>query len=302
MPSPPRSTATTLALCSVLLACSCSSGLVKSLRDTARLRQQLIDKYHEQDVNVSLQNSRFLFIVFVNSPLNQKDNAERARRAQDTAAFAVANYPAINRIENIWVNYIESESHFIVYHSRKSLGFFVFDRNGVAVSSSGTKEEDLRTPVVRFNAARNQTDISITRLQLEGDMNHGIALVPHFTITGNAQDTKSKLVAPDWVGFDFASYADRKIFAGTPKLEIRCDDVLAFTGEARLLAAQDSGSDGSTAQFLTAQIPFQQFSKIANAQDVRIKLGSKQFQLSAEDVNSLRAMRAYVPQPHGEGR
>src|ERR1700681_3971199 len=140
MPSPPRSTAIILAGCSLLLACACSSGLVKSLRDTARLRQQLIDKYHEQDVNVSLQNSRFLFIVFVNPPLNQKDNAERARRAQETAAFAVANYPAINRIENIWVNYIESDSHFIVYHSRKSLGFFVFDRNGVAVSYGGSKE------------------------------------------------------------------------------------------------------------------------------------------------------------------
>src|ERR1700730_13355538 len=305
MPSPLRSTAIILALCSLLFACACSSGLVKSLRDTARLRQQLIDKYHEQDVNVSLQNSRFLSIVFVNSPLNQKDNAERARRAQDTAAFVVANYPAINRIENIWVNYVESESRFIFYHYRKSLGYFVFDRNGVAVNSSRagrTGDEDPRTPVVRFNAARNQTDISITRLQLEGDLNHGIALVPHFTITGNAQDTKSKLVAPDWVGFDFASYSDRKVFAGNPKLEIRCDDVLAFIGDAHLLAAQDSGSDASTAQFLTAQIPFQQFSKSANAQDVRIKLGSKQFQLSAEDVNSLRAMRAYVPQSHGEGR
>jgi hypothetical protein len=302
MPSPLRSTAIILALSPLLFAGACSSGLVKSLRDAARLRQQLIDKYHEQDVNVNLHNSRFLSIVFVNSPLNQKDNAERARRAQDTAAFVVANYPAINGIENIWVSFVESESHFIIYHYRKSFGYFVFDRNGVAVNSSRTVDEDPRTPVVRFNAARNQTDISITRLQLEGDLNHGIALVPHFTITGNAQDTKSKLVAPDWVGFDFASYSDRKVFAGNPKLEIRGDDVLAFTGDAHLLAAQDSGSDGSTAQFLTAQIPFQQFSNIAKARDVRIKLGSKQFQLSAEDVNSLRAMRAYVPQTHGEGR
>ena len=302
MPSLPRSTAIILALCSLLLACACLSGLVKSLRDTARLRQQLIDKYHEQDVHVSLQNSRFLSIVFIDSPLNKKDNAERARRAQDTAAFVVANFPEISRIENIWVHFFESESRFIVYQYRRSLGFFAFDRNGVAVNSGRTREEDLRTPVVRYNPARNQTDVSITRLQLEGDMNHGIALVPHFTITGNARDTTSKLVAPDWVGFDFASYADRKVFTGNSRLEIRGDDVLAFTGNARLLTAQDSGSEVSSAQFLTAQIPFQQFSKIANAEDVRIKLGTKEFQLSPEDVKSLRAMRAYVPQPHGEGR
>jgi hypothetical protein len=196
-----RSAVILLALCSCLLAFACSSGPLKSLADMARLRQLLIEKYHEQNINVSLQNSRFLLISFVNSPLNNKDPADRATRAQDTATFAVSNYPAIKGIENIWVTFVEAESHFFIYRYSKSLGFFVFDRNGVAVSSSGS-EEDSRRPVVWFSSARNETDVSITRLQLEGDLNHGIALVPHFTFKGDVHDPNR--VAPDWAVFDFA--------------------------------------------------------------------------------------------------
>jgi hypothetical protein len=299
MVAPPRIAAIILALCSCLLACACSTQTVKSLRDMARLRRQLIDKYHEQDVNVSLQNSRFLFVVFVNSPLNQRDNAERAKRAQDTATFVASNYPTINVIENISINYVESESHFFIYHYTRSLGFFVFDRKGVAVNSGGS-EEDPRRPVVRFSAARNETDVSITRLQLEGDMNHGIALVPHFTFKGNLRD--SNRIAPDSVVFDFASYADRKVFPADAKLDIRCDEVVVFSGSARLLSPQDSASEGSTAQFLTAQIPFAQFSKMGKARQVRLKLGIKDFDLSPEDIDSLREMSAYLPQPQSETR
>src|SRR3982074_1109157 len=102
MPSPQiRSSVTILALALCLLASACSSGSLKSLRNTARLRQQLIDKYHEQDINLSLRNSRFLFIAFVNSPLNNNDQAQRARRAQETATFTASNFPTIKEIETI---------------------------------------------------------------------------------------------------------------------------------------------------------------------------------------------------------
>jgi hypothetical protein len=300
MPSPlMRSAAILLALCSCWLAFSCSSGRLKSLADMARLQQLLIEKYHEQNINVSLQNSRFLFIAFVNSPLNKKDQADRARRAQETARFAVSNYPAIKGIESIAISFVESESRFFIYHHSRSLGIFVFDRSGLALNAGGS-EEDSRRPVARFSIPRNETDVSITRLQLEGDLNHGIALVPHFTFKGNVNDANR--VAPDWVVFDFASYADRKVFPASGRLDIRCDQIVVFSGTARLLLPQDSASDGSTAQFLTAQIPFAQFSKIGKASQVRIKLGSKNFDLAAEDIESLRAMSAYIPQPHDEAR
>lgn len=282
-----------------ILASACSSGIVKSLSDMAKLRQQLIDKYHEQDIGVNLQNSRYLSITFINSPLNQQAPAVRAKRAQETAKFVAANYPAIRGLQSIWVSFVEYHTRLIIFHYSNTIEIFAFDNTGTMMSMGRDKEADDRTPVAKFNAARNETDVSITRLQLEGDLNHGIAMVPHFTVHGNVHDSNSKLGAPSVVVVDFASYADRKIFSEKAKLEIRCDGVTAFSGSALLLMPQDSGSEGSTAQFLEAQIPIQQFSKMGSSREVKIKLGGKAFALSPEDIDALRAMSAYAPLPHG---
>jgi hypothetical protein len=281
---------------------ACSSGLIKSLGDLARLRQQLIDKYHEQDINVSLENSRFLNIMFINSPLNGQDASGRANRAQETARFVASSYPAIHQVEYIWVGFGSYTTRLIFFHYTSSVDAFVFDKNGNNMNGLWSEEKDQRKPVARFNAARNETDVSITRLQLEGDLNHGIAMVPHFTVAGNVYDSNSKLGVPSLVVVDFASYADRKIFPENATLEIRCDGVPAFSGNALLLTPQDSGSEGSTAQFLEAQIPIQQFAKMGSSREVKIKLGSKAFALSPEDINALRAMSAYAPLPHGAAR
>ncbi|HSP63321.1 MAG TPA: hypothetical protein VLQ90_10100 [Pyrinomonadaceae bacterium] len=298
MPSRMRKTLLTSVLCSSLLASACSNGLIKSLGDLARLRQQLIDKYHEQDIRVNLQNSRYLTIIFVNSPLNQQAAAVRAKRAQEAAKFVVSNYPAIGKIGNIWISFVASETRLIIFHYSNTIEAFAFDNTGAEMDLGRSEKADDRTPVARFNPARNETDVSITRLQLEGDLNHGIAMVPHFTVAGNVHDSNSKLGVPSLVVVDFASYADRKIFSENAKLEIRCDGVPAFSGNALLLTPQDSGSEGSTAQFLEAQIPIQQFAKMGSSREVKIKLGSKAFELSPADINALRAMTDYAPLPH----
>jgi hypothetical protein len=285
-------------LAATLFAAACSSGIVKSLGDMAKLRQQLIDKYHEQDISVMLNNSRFLSISFINSPLNQQASAVRAKRAQETAKFVASNYPAIRDISNIWVSFVKYETRLIIFHYGRSIDGFVFDNTGAELNIGREKAADDRIPVAKFNAARNETDVSITRLQLEGDLNHGIAMVPHFTVAGNVHDRNSKLGVPSSVVVDFASYADRKTFSGNARLEIRCDDKTAFSGNAILLTPQDSGSEGSTAQFLEAQIPIQQFSMMGSSREVKIKLGSKAFALAPKDIDALRAMSDYAPLPH----
>ncbi|MDX6530313.1 MAG: hypothetical protein QOH41_2603 [Blastocatellia bacterium] len=281
----------------VLCLCACSTETVKSLRDLNRLRQQLIDRYQEQNISAN-QNSRFLFITFVNSPLNQKNQIDRSRRAQDTATFTALNYPAIKGIESIEVSFVQSDSRFFVYRYTRNLGSFLFDRNGVAEDSRGFKE-DPRRPLLRFNSVKNETDVSITRLQLEGDTNQGIALVPHFSFKGNVNDANRS--APDSVVFDFASYAARKLFPGDASLDIQCDEIVVFSGNAHLLLP-DSANQGSTAQFLTAQIPVAQFSQIGKAHQVNLKLGNKNFALSPEDIDALRALISYLSLPHGDTR
>lgn len=293
-------TAISLALGSALLITGCSSGLVKSLSDLNALRQHLIQKYHD-DVGVNLQNSRFLSIVFINSPMNKQGTAKRAERAQDAATFTALNYEGLQSIERIWISFVASETRFIVFHYSEGIESFAFDKNGVPVNAVPVNP-DARTPVATFSSARNETDISVTRLQLEGDLDHGIALAPHFTVPGKL-DPSGKAPMPKAVTFDFASYAKRKIFSKSSPLIIQGDDKAIYLGSAELLIPDVAGPNADSApQFLRAEVPFEQFVTIANAHKVRIKLGPKEFQLAPEDVRALRGMAAYVAPAHGLGK
>jgi hypothetical protein len=288
-------------LVSVLITSACSNGLIRSYAGLNALRQHLIEKYHE-DVSVNLQNSRFLSIVFTNSPLNQQDSAKRAQRAAETARFVALNYSGIKEIDRIWIHFVASETRYIVVHYSTTVDAFGFDKNGVAVAFAPNPElvpshEDLRTPVARFNPSRNETDVSITRIQLDGDMNHGIALVPHFTVPGDARRSDTATTAPESVVFDFASYADKPFFSDNAKLEIYCDDRLALSGLARLISGKPSEKDQGAGQFLSVQISFKLFKRMGESRNVRIVLGAKRFDLLPDDIAALGAMSAYVHQP-----
>ena len=302
MPSKTKTVFIALILCAACLSNACSNGFVKRLTEAAKLRQDLMDKYQEKEVNVDLQNSVFLSIAFVNSPLNQEDAGKRAARAQEVAKFAVKSFPSIGKVKSIWIMFVSLETHWIVFHSRRSLGHFIFNNRGELITNNGmNSSDDPLSPIVRFNATSNETDISLTRIQLEGDLKQGIALVPYFTAKGDARDLNVKVAAPAFVVFDFASYADRRIFSSDSDLEIVRDGKTDFSGKAHLLSPQNSGSQGNNAQFLTAQIPFVQFAKMGEARSLRVKLNAKQFDVSPDAIAALRRMAAYVSQPHSPG-
>ncbi|HXM50245.1 MAG TPA: hypothetical protein VN956_20555 [Pyrinomonadaceae bacterium] len=287
-----------LTITGALLSHACLGGL-KSLAGLNALQQRLVNKYHE-DVGVQLQNSRFLIIVFNNSSLNDKDPASRQSRAQETAQFVALNYRDINQIQTIWIRFIASETRLIVFHRSRGIAAFAFDRNGKPFTgrqqmSLEPEVTDPRAPVVRFSSARDETDVSVTRLQLEGDMNHGIALVPHFVVPGDARQPGAATIPPESAVLDFASYADKPVFTDNPNLEIYCDDRLALKGYAHLLSANDAGDGGNVAQFLTVQTSFKTFRRIADSRNVRIKLGPRRFDLAPDDINALRALCAYSP-------
>lgn len=83
-----RKTAIVVTALSGLLGVACSSGMVRTLADLNAIRQHLISKYHDE-VAVNLQNSRFLNIVFVNSPVNKMGPQARAERAEEAARFGI---------------------------------------------------------------------------------------------------------------------------------------------------------------------------------------------------------------------
>jgi len=302
MPARTKTVFITLVLCAACLANACSSGFVKRLTEAAKLRQDLMDKYQEKEVNVNLQSSVFLTISFVDSALNQEDAGKRAVRAQEVAKFVVKNFPSIARIKTIWIMFVATERSWIVFHYHRSLNEYAFNNRGEIIATNATNgSDDPLSPIVRFNPTSNETDISLTRIQLGGDLNHGIALVPYFTARGNARDPNGKVAAPAFVVFDFASYGDRKIFSSDSHLEIVCDGTTEFSGKAHLLSPQNSGSEGNNAQFLTAQIPFAQFAKMGEASNLKVKLDATQFDVSPEAIAALRRMAAHVLPPPGTG-
>lgn len=293
-----------VALGGVLLFTACSSDLVKSLSGLNSLRQKLTEKYGDQ-VTVNLQNSRYLQVVFVNSPLNNQDRPKRIERARETARFVALNYGDIKSVDAVWVSFLASETRFIVFHYSQGIDSFGFDRNGASLDAQSVRDgtlvydesrhaSDLRTPVARYNEQTNETDISVTRLQLEGDMNRGVVLVPHFTVSGDARQTGTALTPPDYVVLDFASYADKPVFPESPALEVYCDDRLALKGEASLIPARESFNQ-PVAQFLSAHVSFKLLQRMGNSQRVRIVLGSRQFELLPDDIGALKQMTAYVP-------
>lgn len=287
-----RQSTIVILLC-VLLAASCSTGLVKTLKDLNAIRQHLIQKYHDE-VGVNLTNSKFLSIVFVNSPLNKMDDAARAERAQEAALFVSRNYEGIKSIQAIWISFVATETHFIFFHKTEGMGAFGFTRDGKPLPGSGGENDPLAS-VAKFSTTGNQTDISVTRIQLEGNMDEGVALVPHFTVSGDAR--QSTAPAPEYVILDFAFYSRQPVFTKNPDLEIACDDRSIVKGPAQLMPSSASGSDESIAQFLTVRISFKSFSRMAGAQKVRINLGAKRFDLKPEDIDALSRMAAYVTPP-----
>src|SRR5437764_13070603 len=97
-----------LVLWGIVCRSSCSNGFVKNYAEAGKLQQQLRDKYPEKEINVSLRNSAYLMISFVDSPLNHQDGAQRAARAEDVARFVVKNFPSIGKIHGIWIFFMES--------------------------------------------------------------------------------------------------------------------------------------------------------------------------------------------------
>jgi len=292
-----------LMLVGVLVSSGCGTKLAKSFASMNALRDGLIRKYHDEVV-LKVQNSNYLLITFVNSPLNHDSSAKRGQRAQETARFAISNYQDMPSIRGIWISFVESETRFIVFTYSRGIESYGFDRNGTAlikrpVDSFRTSEtigssDDPRAPVVRFSESTNQTDISITRIQLEGDMVHGIALVPHFVVSGDARQRAAPVTPPENVQLDFASYADQPVFSGDANLEIFCDDRPAAKGVAQLLPSAAGGTEKEIAQFLGTRMSFGIFRRMASAKKVTIVLGTKRYELSEADINALSEMAGYV--------
>jgi hypothetical protein len=283
-------------LLSCLLAAGCAQ-VAKSLVEISRLQAELIKEYGEEGVNVNLTNSRLLTVTFINSPLNIKGPEERAKRAEQAATFVNQHYPSIDQIAEIWVSFVRQETRYIVVNYSEGLGFFGFDKNARPLSrpeegpTTGNSDSSMR-PMAVYLPTLKQTDVRITRLQLEGDLNYGMALAPHFTVPGDATGVIRSSSLPRSVNFDFASYSEKSMFPGEPRITVLADGKVVFETSAQFSTSKLP--DGKFTEFLKLQIPYPTFRRMTTGKTLTLRLGDREYKLTDEQVEALREMTQYV--------
>ena len=283
-------------LLSCLLYAACGK-FSKSLVEVSSLHEEIVKKFGDKEVNVNLHNSNSLSVTFINSSLNAKSLEERAKRAQQTAVFVSRRYPAINQIESIWIYFVQTQTRYIVVHYSESLGEFGFDKNGQPLNpypegSPGNNSDTSEQPVATYSPEKKQTEVMITRLQLEGDLENGLALAPHFTVPGDATGVKLSSSFPQSVIFDFASYSEKSMFPGETKITALVDGRVVFETSQQFSTSQLPNFTFTA--FLKLEIPYPAFRLMVTGKTLTLRLADREYRLSDAQLAALREMTTYV--------
>lgn len=276
---------------------SCGQKLIKSLQDLRQLRTELLKEFHEGgDINVVIQNSSTLGVTFINSPLNIQAPVKRVERAQATVFFVKTHFAGIREIQRVRVAFVAHEARFVFLNTTKVIDSFSFDKNsaefGPPASYLPEPEVADDQPRANFNPRRNETDVSIVRLQLSGNLDSGVALVPHFVVAGDATEPNSAIRSPFNVDFTFASYAPNKTFKTDVPFVIIADGATIYKSVATNTSATAEGGN----EFLNVAIPFKLFTQMTRSLKVELRLGVKSYHLNEEQISALNDMLSYVPE------
>ena len=287
----------TVIVLTVLCSAGCGTKLLSELGEVSEIKNQLIKEFHEPDLQVTLNNSTGLHVTFVNSPLNERNSDERFARAQEAALFVKRRYAGIERLKYMSIGFVKSQTRMVVVEDMQEVDRFVFNNSASLIGaetdynpqSAFTDEDDVS---IVYNPKNNESEVRITRLQLEGDLNKGVMLSPHFKVRGDATTAGRSAGIPSAVVFTFASFAPEKVFTSDPQLRIVADGQTIFNDKAH---NQSVGVDGGN-EFLVQGVPLAQFLKMTEAKTVVLSLGGKEYLLSDKNLRSLREMASYASQ------
>jgi len=279
----------------IAVSLSACSGLVKSLTDLTKLQAELIKEFHDQNVNVVIQNSTLLGITFINSKLNNETDVKRQERAQATASFVKTHYAGMAGIERIWVAFVAYETRFLIVNYTRTIDGYIFNKNGSLVRPPALYDERLGSqpddePRASYNPSNNQTGVHITALQLSGNMNEGLVLVPDLTLSGDARPPRKATIVLLSVKLTFASYAPTKTFKTDVPFVIIADGKTIYTATAHNTSTTTDGGN----EFLVVAIPFPRFLAMAQAEEAALRLGNKRFPLTDKQLAALRNMTNYA--------
>jgi hypothetical protein len=268
--------------------------LVKTLSDAGKLQGEITRQYGEKNVHVNVFNDAVLTVTFTNSPLNGQTRDVRAQRAQATAEFIKGHYAGINSIKEIWVRFARQQTRYLIVTFTEDAGSFGFDKNARPLFYEGlpTNGSDSElTPMVTFSPQRQQTDISIRRLPLEGDLDDGLTMVVNFTVAGDATGLR-RAAAPEFVNVDFASYAPKPRFPGKIKIKLIADDAVVHEIEESFSTSKTM--NGGFSEFLMLQVPYAGFRNWTKGNKITVSLGAKNYALTTKQSAALHKLTEYV--------
>lgn len=290
-----------------LLANGCGKAkeMGKSLASLTVVREEIIKRFGEEDVNVNLKsfgNQSSLSITFINSPLNEKSSEDRVQRAQETAELVKSRYPKIASIDQVFVVFSRVRTTLGIFHSVTFLDIHRFDNNAnqlpsfvsgpegpPEVVSEWTAAEHLLAPRVSYSSQHNQTDIYLEGIQLEGTASKGLTMMPRLIVNGDTSKTTPR--SPVYFHFDFASFSEKQKFSGLTKI-IFVGDKLRYVTAGQFSTSR--GNDGLMNEFLYLEVPYSMFRQLSDGKELTVEVGDRKYLLTVDQFQALRKMRGYV--------
>jgi len=281
-------------LTSCLLACGCNTAkdVGKTLGDLTRVRDELIKKFGEQDVNLhvnSFQNRTNISVTYVNSPLNQQTTEDRGKRAQETAEIVRKYYPSIKSVGEIWVGFMRVTTRMVVFHRTEMIDAHVFDNEARVLRDPGSAPEEPGGVAVRYLESQNKTEFS-SNILLEGTAEKGVTLLPHFSVAGDANKIRPK--PPGDVSLDFAVFSEKPKFPNITKIVFLSDNKVAYQTEDQFSTSKIDG--GMYSQFLYLKVPTAAFLKIASGSTIKIRLDEYEYTLTEIQIVKFQRMSEYI--------
>jgi hypothetical protein len=97
---------------------------------------------------------------------------------------------------------------------------------------------------------------------------------------------------PKSVGVDFASYSEKSLFPGEPKILFIADGKVIFETAEQFSTSKNQ--DGLFSEFLLMEVPYPAFRRLTNGKKLTFRLGDYEYKLTEEQVEALREMTEYV--------
>jgi hypothetical protein len=164
-----------------------------------------------------------------------------------------------------------------------------FDNNAMPLPAGNEIRELSPTDIqvsTNYDSSANQSDISVSGVQLEGKPGGlGVTVLPFFVLHGDVRKG-NKLPPPKAVELNFASYSEKPRFKPTVPI--------TFVADGKVVLKTDGDFKGNDAQFCYLKIPYAAFDQMVSGKELIIKLGDKEYPLTPSQIGAMKQMTDYV--------